>query len=184
LRLAAWLAALVGIWCALAGWTAIARAADLDVRLRIVWCRGEPRAWQGTIRVTSGSLSDPIPLGLEPDAPGSMFLVDSATLQVFPRTPRNFDGVDLRVQAPPDARLIVSLTAADSEPLDPIEVPIARVLKGIQQYDLDERQNRLLVQRSPGDSLRVTLARDSLVFSPGEKLELDVQPLALVMSLH
>jgi hypothetical protein len=168
-----------GAWCALAAWPSLADAADLDVRMRIVWGHGESRSWQGTIRVSSGTLSEPIPLGLDADAPGSMFPIDSATLQVFPRMPRNYDGIDLRVQAPPDAKLIVTLSAADSEPLEPIELPIARVLKGIQRVDLDDRKNVVLAQRSPGDALRVTLPRDSLVFSPGEKLEVDVQPLAI-----
>jgi hypothetical protein len=172
-------AALVGMCCALALAGPTATAAELDVRLRIVWGHGEPHSWQGTIRVSSGSLGDPIPLGLEPDSPGSMLLVDSQSLQVFPRVPRNFDGVDLRVQAPLDAKLIVSLTAADAEPLDPIELPIGRILEEIQRVDLDDRQNVLLAQRSPGDALRVTLVRDSLVFAPGDKLECQVQPLAI-----
>ena len=73
-----------------------ARAADLDVRLRIDWGGGEPRSWQGTIRTTAGTLSEPQTLGLEADAPGSMHLVDAGTLLVVPRTPRNYDGVDLR----------------------------------------------------------------------------------------
>jgi hypothetical protein len=170
--------------CALALLPTTVAAADLDVRLRVVWGGGEARSWQGTIRLSRGSLSDPLLLGMEADEPGSMQLTDTATLQVFPRIPRSYDGVDLRIQAPPDARLIVSLSAPGLEPLDPIELPLAKVLKGIQQVDLDEQQNRLLAQRSPGDVLRVTLARDSLVFSPGEKLELHVQPLSLDLAAN
>ena len=44
---------------------------------------------------------------------------------------------------------------------------------------LDGRGNRLLVRRTPGDQLRVRLAGDSLVFSPGEKLRLEVEPCLL-----
>jgi hypothetical protein len=55
-----------------------------------------------------------------------------------------------------------------------LEIPLAQVLRGVAQYPLDERQNRLLAQRSPGDTLRVKIDRDHLVFEPGEKLELEV----------
>jgi hypothetical protein len=173
----AWAAALAAI-CAppLAGRSL---AADLDVRVRIAWGGGEPRSWQGSIRLSSGLLSDPQTLGLEADTPGSMQLVDGTTLEIFPRTPRSYDAVDLRVQAPRDAKLIVELATPEAEPLPPIELPLARVLKGIQKFDLDERGNRLLAQHSPGDTLRVSLTRDSLVFAPGEKIELTAQPIAL-----
>jgi hypothetical protein len=154
-------------------------AADLDVRLRLAWGGGAAQAWQGTIRVSEGTLSDPIALRMEADTPGSMLLVDSATLEIFPRTPRSYDGVDLRVQAPADAHLIVNLQGPQGEPLDPIEVPLARVLGAFQKFDLDEHGNRLLAQRSPGDGLRVTLAGGTAVFAPSERLELEVQPLAL-----
>ena len=167
--------AAVALCCALLLVPSIAQAADLDVRLRLAWGGGEARSWQGAIRLSSGTLSEPQPLGLEADTPGSMHLVEETRLIVFPRTPRTYDGVDLRVQAPDDAKLIIELTAEGVEPLDPIELPLASVLKGLQQADLDDAKNRLLAQRSPGDALRVTLARDSLVFAPGEKLELDVQ---------
>ena len=41
---------------------------------------------------------------------------------------------------------------------------------------LDERGNRLLVRRDPGDELRVRFERDSLVFQAGEKFEFHVAP--------
>ncbi|MCI0361092.1 MAG: family 10 glycosylhydrolase, partial [Planctomycetaceae bacterium] len=100
-------------------------------------------------------------------------------LQVFPRTPRIYDGVDLRVQAPDDAKLVIELTAPGADKLDPIEIPLTRAVKSFAQLDLDGQGNRLLARRTPGDGLAVALARDSLVFAPGEKLELEVQPRAL-----
>jgi hypothetical protein len=151
-------------------------AADLDVRVRIAWGGGSPRSWQGTIRISEGSLSDPQPLGLEADAPGAIQSVDSSTLRIVPRMPRSYDGVDVRVVAPEGARLIVELTAPDVPRLDPIELPLANVLAAIQQAELDEEKNRLLAERAPGDVLRVRIARDSLVFSPGERFELEVAP--------
>ena len=43
---------------------------------------------------------------------------------------------------------VVQVAAQDAAPL---EIPLSRLLKGFAQFDLDERNNRLLAQRSPGD---------------------------------
>src|SRR5262245_4142066 len=84
-------------------------AEPIDVRLRIAWGGGEARSWQGAIQLSEGTLSDVQPLGLEADEPGSMLLLDDKTVRVFPRTPRSYDGLDLRVQSPHDAKLVVQL---------------------------------------------------------------------------
>jgi hypothetical protein len=153
-----------------------AAAADIDARLRIAWGGGEARQWQGTIRLSEGTLSEVVPLGLEADAPGSMLLIDAACVRVFPRIPRSYDACDLRVQAPENARLIVQMWSGATPAAAAVEVPLATVLRGFSQFDLDDRQNRLFAQRSPGDALRVAFHRDSLVFGPEERFDLEVQP--------
>jgi hypothetical protein len=80
-----------------------AAAEPIDVRIRVAWGGGEARSWQGTMQLSEGTLSEVQPLGLEADEPGSMLLIDDKTLRVFARTPRSYDGLDLRVQAPPEA---------------------------------------------------------------------------------
>ena len=94
-RAARWQRAASGMLLVLAGALALsiavvpsARAADLDIRLRIDWGGGEPRSWQGTIRTTAGTLSEPVTLGLEADAPGSMHVVGPDTLAIVPRMAR------------------------------------------------------------------------------------------------
>lgn len=152
-----------------------AAAADLDLKLRLAWGGGESSVWQGTIQLSSGKLSDVVPLGLEADDPGSMQVTGETEARIFARSPRSYDGCDLHVQAPSDAKLIVLLAPAALEAATPLEIPLSQVLKGVAQFPLDERQNRLLVQRSPGDALRVKFEREHLVFEPGEKLELQVE---------
>jgi hypothetical protein len=149
-------------------------AADLDIRLRLAWGGGDSSVWEGTIHLSAGTLSEVTALGLEADDPGSMQPIEGGGVRIFPRSPRSYDGCDLRVQAPADAKLLVAIAPESSAAAEPLEIPLAQVLRGVAQFPLDERQNRLLVQRSPGDGLRVSLARDHLVFEPGEKLELEV----------
>jgi hypothetical protein len=154
--------------------TVPARAAELDVRLRIAWGGGESSAWQGDIMLSEGTLSEVVPLGLEADDPGSLQLVDGLGVRIHPRTPRGYDGCDVRITAPADAKLLIEIGPEGALETTPIAVPLADVIKGIAQFPLDERQNRLLVQRSPGDAIRVALPKDHLVFSPGESLALEV----------
>src|SRR5439155_19613546 len=134
----------------------IGAADQVDVRVRIAWGGGEARTWQGSIRLSEGTLSDVMPLGLEADAPGSMLLEDTGSMRLYPRTPRTYDGCDLRVQAPAGAKLYVDLSADSttaSQP--PLELPLSKLVRDFTQFNLDDRGNRLLAQRSPGDGLRV-----------------------------
>jgi hypothetical protein len=153
------------------------RAEGVDeLRVRLAWGGGTPRSWQGTIRVTDGKLADVIPLGLEADTPGSMRLVDETTLAIAPRFPRGYDGVDLRVTAPREAMLIIDLKPDGGNPLPSIQWRLETLAKVVQQANLDDQENRLVGQRSPGDRLAVDLPREHLVFGPGEKFEFTVTP--------
>jgi len=151
-------------------------AAEASMRIRIAWGGGSERLWQGTISVSQGSLAEPTPLGIEADEPGSMWL-EGGQLVIRQRSPRAYDGLDLLALAPPDAQLVLQLAAAD-DPANPVrvEIPLAPLLDQFQNTELDDRGNRLLVCRAPGDALRVSLAHSSLVFAPGEALKFDLQP--------
>jgi hypothetical protein len=153
-----------------------AAAEPIDARIRIAWGGGEARAWQGAIRVSAGTLSEVKPLGLETDAPGSLLPLDDAAIRIVGRAPRSYDGCDLRVQAPADAKLIVQLWDERGAALPPREIPLARAIHDFTQFELDEHKNRLFAQRSPGDGLRVSFAQESLVFAPRDTFELEVEP--------
>ncbi len=158
-----------------------------DVRVRIAWGGGQERLWHGTITVSEGLLSDPQPLGIEADEPGSMWLDGdpggSQKLFVQQRSPRGYDGVDLLVAASPRGVLQIQLSGDEDSPrAAPIEVPLADISGEFVNKELDNRGNRLLLMRTPGDSLRISLARDNLVFAPGEKFSCTLEPHALPMS--
>jgi hypothetical protein len=146
------------------------------IMVRVAWGGGAEKLWEGSISVSQGTISQPRPLGIEADEPGSMWIEDGG-LQIRQRSPRSYDGVDLIVTAPADARLLVQLTAAGDAQRGPkIEIPLADISSEFRNQQLDDRENRLLVRRAPGDLLLVRMAHRSMVFSPGEKLHLDVIP--------
>ena len=153
-----------------------------QLRVRIAWGGGMGRLWSGTIAVSDGAVSEPQPLGIEADEPGSMWLESDphggAKLVVRQRSPRTYDGVDLLVSAPPTAKLLVRLAPA-------------------RRYPTGRRRSRFRWPSSPASLstrnwttaatacwrcvrrailLRVRLARDHLVFAPGEKLKFEVEP--------
>ena len=77
---------------------------------------------------------------------------------------------------PADAVLRVELLPLNEIQARVIDVPLTELVRGYRSEALDDQGNRLVVRRSPGDTLRLRLNRDHLVFAPGEVLVLDVVP--------
>jgi len=145
--------------------------------LRLTWGGGAARRWEGAITVPGGALRELTPLGVEADSPGSIWIEDGQRVRVAEPSVRTYDGCDVTVTAPLAAELTVLLT-----PIDPagerrrIVIPLAQVLTEPRYEALDDQGNRLAVARAPGDALRVSFPRDSLIYSPGETLEIAVTP--------
>jgi len=195
------LAILLWVWPGIAG-----QAAEETMRLRVAWGGDVERQWQGRIALTEGSLDSPTLLGLEADEAGSIWLergrpeiallrgskspkappilAADGYLRVRQAGARTYDGVDVVVKAPLQASLLVELRRSDGmDQPHPgwIEVRLADVLAKSFSTELDDRGSRLVVQRSPGDELRVRLPQRSLVFAPGETFKLEVFPHLLPM---
>jgi uncharacterized lipoprotein YddW (UPF0748 family) len=144
--------------------------------VRVAWGGGREKLWEGSVAVSSGAISQPRPLGIEADEPGSMWL-ENGRLLILQRSPRAYDGVDFFVTAPADAKLVVQLTAAgNSQRGSQIEIPLADISSEFRNLSLDNQENHLLVRRAPGDSLLVRMSRPSMVFAPGETLRFEVVP--------
>jgi hypothetical protein len=176
-------AAIVALRAALALLLLSAAATSLadEMRLRIAWGGGAERTWRGMVSVGDGSLSDPQPLGMESDEPGSMWLAGNrpgrAVLVIQQRSPRSYDGVDVSISAPAGAKLLVRLSGADDPEHEAVvEVPLSGLSGEFINKDIDNRGNRLLVMRTPGDALRVRFSRDNLVFAPGETFKCELEP--------
>ncbi len=154
-------------------------AADSTMRLRIAWGGGAERVWHGGIALSQGTLKLIRPLGTLPDSPGSIWNDGEQRIEIRERSPRAYDGIDVEVTAPSDARLSINLTAdADPRPFT-AEVPLADLVTKIYRRTLDDRDsqsNQLLIRRAPGDVLRVATDRDPLIFTPGEVWKVTVEP--------
>ncbi len=55
-----------------------------------------------------------------------------------------------------------------------IDVPLASLIADFYHSELDDQGNQILIQRAPGDTLRLKCARDSMVFSPEEPFEFQI----------
>src|SRR5207302_7874397 len=132
--------------------------------------------WHGTISISAGTLALVRPLGIIADSPGSIWAASDKQIEIRERSVRAYDGVDLAVTAPLDARLTISLTA-DAEPRPVVtDVSLAELVAKMHRGTLDAQGNQLLVRRGPGDALRIATDHDPLIFAPGEIWKVDVTP--------
>jgi len=162
--------------CALFVTQSFVAAQDTDLRLRIAWGGGESRQWRAVISVSEGEFSEPVPLGLEADVPGSIEVLGNQ-VRLTQRSPRTYDGIDILVNASLDATLSVVLSPRDhkTEPYRE-SIKLSKLIKEYHTAPIDDRKNTLLVRRAPGDRLRLLFNRDHLVFWPGEGFSLNVIP--------
>lgn len=188
----------VALMVCLASWLSAAAVAEETMRVRVAWGGGAERMWRTVVGVSKGTVSEPLALGIEADEPGSMWLdatpleaqspgdernkawslpLSGSHLVARQRSPRAYDGVDLLVTAPLSAALLVQLTSDDNQKPPPwVSIPLADLVGNTYSSNLDDRGNRLMVRRAPGDDLRVNVASRSLVFSPGSLLKCTVEP--------
>lgn len=200
-RRGAWIALLVAL--ILAGPSQIGLAREVTLRVRAAWGGGAERLWQGSIAVDDGQLADPEPLGIEADEAGSMWLepvpgsnpavpgessrtdpslekpsgapAPKARLVVRQRSPRTYDAVDFTVTAPITASLRVALApVGDTREPRPVAVRLGDLLRESVSTELDDRGNRLVLQRRPGDDLQVRVARRALIYRPDESFQCEL----------
>ena len=147
-----------------------------NLRLTIAWGGGESQQWDTTIRITDGTFSNAVPIGLDADIPGSIDL-NGSELHVTERRPHSYNGIDVTVSASLDSELIVELVpdGRDAERRREV-INLKEIVGGYHSVNIDERHNSFFVHRTPGDRLRVEFSRDSLVFSPSEKFSFTVVP--------
>ncbi len=158
----------------------IANAAEQTVRVRVAWGDGEPRAWQGAIEVGGGEARDLVPLSTDPRSNGAVQLaphgVQIAQAEAIPQ-----NAFDVTLVGEPDAQ--VSIRLAEHPDAPPILRKLGELLTTPVDEALDESGNRLIIQRNPNDTIRLTNEYQELIFKPKEQLKFtatfaapDIQP--------
>lgn len=152
-------------------------AAEQEVRLRFAWGSGgqATQKWVGRISVSGGELSQLQPLGVEADEAASLRLGDGEVI-VSPLVRRAFDGFDVTVHATSGASLRIELGSASDPTPKPLEASLSEVTQGEFRRPLDSLGGYIVINRAPGDRLRVRLNRDHLVFNPNENFSFLVEP--------
>ncbi|MBB77085.1 MAG: hypothetical protein CMJ75_21475 [Planctomycetaceae bacterium] len=176
---------LVSVSCfAVATWPATSCCGDepdqadeeVQIRLRVEWGYGQARQWNGSLRLSEGSVRDLVVLGWSADAPGCV-LLDQDAVRVAHRQQLDYDGFDVTVTGSLESRLLLEFAPHD-QPSERryLEIPLRKLLtsNGLHDSSLDQRSNRLVVRRAPGDRLRVEVEPRSLVFSKGEQVEMEI----------
>lgn len=157
-------------------------AAEPEIRLRISWGGGPAHSWQGKITLDRGQILEYRPLGFESDTAGAMQRSGTRELIIFPRVPRTFDGWDVTVAAPLDAKLTFELSHEQLEQPVRYEVSLSQAFQAVQRQELDKEGTRLVIARPPGDALRIKLPREALIFAPGERFAFEVQPFGIELA--
>ena len=178
-RLLPLLLAVLGFCCAWSGATTAGAALDTNLRLRVAWGGGPERQWHGTIELAPGTLSALQPLGIEADEPGSIWL-DESKVSIRQRSVRAYDGIDVLATADLSSKLVVRLWPVGHEDeAKRFDIQLKQLVTQSFTSPIDAGGNQLLVIRSPGDKLRVSFHRSSLVFAPGETFSATLAPTLL-----
>jgi hypothetical protein len=149
----------------------------VDVRLRIAWGSGAqaPQRWSGAISVSGATISDLQPLGIEADEAAALRLANNEVV-VAPIAPRAFDGCDVTIRGDDAAVVAIRLQNPSAAEAKEVRVALSELLRQQYRAPLDDLGGYLLVNRAPGDMLRVSIERAHLVFSPGESFKFSVRP--------
>ncbi len=159
--------------CGLAAAGRALAADDLDIRLHLAWGGGQERQWRGRVIFSSGNLRDLQLLGVDADEPGSIQLLGQQVL-IRQKRARDYDGLEVSVQAPLDAVIRMELLAVGELQARVIEIPLSELVEGYRSETLDDQGNRLVIRRAPADFVRLDLPQDHLIFLPGDVLRCTV----------
>lgn len=149
---------------------------EVTGRFRIAWGAGSqsPQTWTGAIEIPGATLTEMRPIGIESDEAAALSLRDDR-IDVAPIVPRAFDGCDVTVRGDASTPVTVRLRSTSAE-LRELSIPLGELLERPFSGPLDDLGGHVLIDRAPGDRLRVRLDRDHLVFSPSEPFHLTVEP--------
>ena len=158
-----------------------------ELRLRLTWGGGEAVAWKGRIGLDHASSADGgqikavTPIGIEPDSAHAFQVEYDAAAKVTGiridcPTARVHEAVDLQIQGIASGNLNITMSDGSENKPTIVTVPISKLVAGHHVQPIDDRGNRLTIERVPGDRLRIDIQREHLVFAPGEAWTFKVMP--------
>ncbi len=153
----------------------------VDLGLRIVWGGNEPNTYIGEIVHEDSPLKVTQELSL--DRSGTIRKSDQAGRVLVQDPDTRFGGCDISVSGKLDSVLRLKFRPETSkgsplaDSVEPLETQftLEQILSGPRELVLGSK-SRVVVDRLPGDLLRVSNVRPSWVFAPGEALPIQVTP--------
>jgi Glycosyl hydrolase-like 10 len=151
-------------------------AEEVSLQARISWGGGVAQVWQGSIALASGKLEKKHNLGIEADSPAAVIAKNEWELQVLPRSPHAYNGVDVQLLGDATAQLRVQLQSSNDTAPVLLECTLAELLAGQKTIKLDDRGNRLGIQRVPNDGLRYSSESNKSIFNTSDVWTCRIQP--------
>lgn len=154
----------------------MAAAPPLELRLVVKWGQDAPAARRGRIELTSGRIMEFRHRGSAADGAASYRLRDGR-IEVHELSPRLQSELEILVEAPRDAELIVSLQPDGAEgEAHETAIPLARLISKSAQVDARQGGPWLAVSRAPGDVLRILFEEDRRIFTGGASMRIEILP--------
>lgn len=147
------------------------------IRLRLRW-GGEETPAYGEVSCNSGPMTNLTPISMDAECPGGAWLVNGKAV-VSQGLPKKYNGFDVTVPWDPEGRLVVQLgLRPNGEGASRVEIPLKELVDGNKTFPLSQEQKafQCSVNRVAGDSLRVELGKDNLVFAPRDVFQCTVRP--------
>ena len=146
-----------------------------QLRLQFAWGGSKPVDWRGRVTVEGGRFSNPRYLGDEVDVVESLSLRPNA-IEIHSASPRTYQAVEVTLDAPATAKVLVEFLMGESQTPKVLDLAVEDLVARDFNGPLDDLENRLLIRRVPGDSLRVSMVDEHLVFAPKQQWVIDVVP--------
>ena len=158
----------------------------IEIGIRIVWGHDMPRNYVGEIETIQSNIKSAIQIGIDPDDSGLLPKGSKGTHLIRDFETR-FGGCDLIVRGALNGQIVLRLR---SETVDrsinetdmwqsheEVRISLADCIDGPKELAL-ATPARVVVDRIPGDRLRVVADQDDWIFSPKESLAFQVIPTA------
>jgi hypothetical protein len=158
----------------------------LEIGIRIVWGHEMSRNYVGEIEAVQSNIKSAVQIGIDPDDSG-LFPKDSKGKYLIRDSETRFGGCDLVVRGAWNGQIIIRLRSETADRAvnetdvwqshEEVRLSIADCIDGAKELSLASPA-RVVVDRIPGDRLRVVSEQDDWIFEPNEPLAFQMIPSA------